>query len=293
MKFSNDEDLKLIALIQNDIVKYLNACQFASWNNLKKNIYNLNVYYSGGESLPVDNIEYKVLFPLLRTGVIEVARRPENNKLVYCLGLKIIISTVKNKYIVVNPNSNEYKIIDDIDKSSNIISNQDSLRLLKSVPSLYEIIINWKISETKVHYIYDRFNKNHYRFTRDVNCPNIYTNRDKIYSNKYLMAENGNLYMIPEIEDNVDGVNIALCYLETINRRSHFKYDKSKNVLSCLTYHTILPFILCRAFILCDPMILIDDRAYENGCIQINNITDGHVKELKRIFGEKSLEEKE
>ena len=283
--------MKLHNLIQNDIVKYLNACQFASWNNLKKNIQNLYIYYSDDEAEIDDNIEYKILFPLLRTGVIETARRPETNKLVYCLGEPVIISNEENKYIKLNPKNNECNIINDIRNENGVIGTKEALKLIKCIPSLKEIIIKWKKSETEVHYIYDKFNKNHYLFARDVGNPNIYTSRDKIYSNKYIRTETGNLYMIPEIEDNIDGVNIALSYLETINRRLHFKYDKNNKTLICFTFHTILPFILCRALILCDPMILIDGRAYERGYIQVNNVEDDHVKELKRIFGEKALGE--
>lgn len=290
MTLNNAEALKTANLIQNDIVRYLGACQFASWNNLKKNIYNLYTYYSGEETENIDNVEYKTLFPLLRAGIIESARRPENNKLVYCLGHEVIIRN-EEICIEINPKNNEYKIIDNNNSKNRIIGVKESLELIKSIPSLNEIITNWKESDTEVHYIYDRFNKNHYLYARDVNCPNLYTNRDRIYSNKYIRIGNGNLYLIPEIEENIDGVNIALCYLQTINHRLHFKYDKSKRTLTCFTFHTILPFILCRVLILCDPMILIDGRIYESGHIHIKNITDDHVKELKRIFGNNSLEE--
>jgi hypothetical protein len=50
----------------------------------------------------------------------------------------------------------------------------------------------------------------------------------------------------------------------------------------------MLPFVICRALILCDPMILLNDNIYENKVI-IGNISKNHIFELRRIFGENAV----
>jgi hypothetical protein len=51
--------------IQESIIKYLSAAQFASWDMLKKNTNSIFTKFdSEKKSLP-DNLEYKVILPLL------------------------------------------------------------------------------------------------------------------------------------------------------------------------------------------------------------------------------------
>jgi hypothetical protein len=100
------------------------------------------------------------------------------------------------------------------------------------------------------------------------------------------------LYLIPETEDNVDSLNIALCYLKIIKKHSHFAFNENNQELTCWTFHSMLPFVICRALILLDPMMLIDNRMYNNGTVIIRNVTNDHIKELKRIFGDTAVEAK-
>jgi hypothetical protein len=283
-----------ISSLRAGIIKYLEASQFASWNVLKRNIGGLYTTLFD-ESSPGENLEYKILYPLLRAGVIETARRPETGKLVYCLGPHSIIETEDNYAIEVIPAKNLCRKIDRPQMNNyrnNKAGRKDSLTLLKAIPSLRTVITHWAASETEVYYIYERFEKNHFKTARDRSLPNIYTNRDKIYSNKYIRIENGMLHLIPEIQDNIDGFNIAHCYLEIIKRHLHFTFNRNNKELICRTFHSMLPIIICRALILCDPPVLLDGRIYGNGNMTINNITEDHVKELIRIFGETSVEVK-
>jgi hypothetical protein len=250
--------------LQKRIIKYLNASQFASWKILKKNINSLYITLYGNETNIPDNLEYKVLHPLLRAGRIEAARRPETDRLVYCGCPE-----------TTNPPDQ---------------NNKFSLRLLKKIPSLHAVITHWQKSETTVHYIYERFDKgSHFKTAVDTSPPNMYTSRDKVYSNKYIRLEHGTLYLIPEIEDNLDAINIAHCYLESIKGKPHFVFNAGNNELSCRTFHTMLPVVVCRSLILCDPRVLEDDRFYNNDRIVIRQITGDHIKELKRIFGENAV----
>jgi hypothetical protein len=251
--------------LREGIVKYLDASQFASWNILKKNINSLYITLYGNEKDIPDSLEYKVLYPLLRTGIIETARRPETGKLVYCRC----------------PQTAKYP-----DENSRF-----SLMVLKKIPSFYTVITHWLKSETEIHYIYEHFDKkNHFKTACDTSRPNIYTSRDRVYSNKYIRLENGSLYLIPEVEDNIDAFNIAHCYLESIKRHSHFTFNETSQELSSWTFHTTLPVVVCRALILCDPKVLVDDRVYSNGKIIIRQITNDHITELKRILGESAVE---
>jgi hypothetical protein len=255
-----------MSFLKEGIVKYLTASQFASWNILKKNINGLYLsLYGNGVDVP-ENLEYKVLYPLLRAGIIETARRPASDKLVYCLGPEIIY---------------------------NKINQNDSLKLLKNIPSLVTIITHWQKSETQVYFIYERFDKNHFKTARDTSLPQIYTNKDRVYSNRYIRIENGALCLIPEMEDNIDGFNIACCYLKSLKGLPFFTFNINTKTLTCLCFHSILPVVICRALILCDPTVLSGDMFNNNGkAVIINNVSKDHVKELKRIFGENTVEEK-
>jgi hypothetical protein len=266
---------------------------------LKKNTYNLFATFYGDEKQLPDNLEYKVILPLLRSGIIETARRPKTDKLVYCLCPHLIIGLDNDHTLEINPQKNLYHEIEptEIKKyKGNKVHQKDSLTLLKSIPALHDIITHWQKSETKVHYIYERFKMNHFMTARDTSLPNIYTSQDKIYSNKYIRIENGMLYLIPEIKDNIDGFNIAHCYINTIKktneRQQHFTFIRNSKELVCWTFHSMLPIVVCRALILCDPLTLIDDRLYNNETMKIKNVAYDHVKELKRIFGEIAVEEK-
>jgi hypothetical protein len=292
--YNDGKQADKIPSLQAGIVKYLNAVQFASWNVLKKNIDNLYAI-SFDESSPIENLEYKVLYPLLRSGIIETARRPETDKLVYCLGSEVIIEMENNQAIEIIPIQNICRVIEHIQEKNpkkNKVKKEDSLLLLRSMPSLHAVITHWKNSTTEVYFIYERFESNHFKYAQDSSLPNIYTNQDKIYSNRYIRTENKSLYLIPEIEDNIDSLNIALCYLEIIKKHSHFAFNENDKELTCWTFHRMLPFVICRALILCDPMMLIDSRMYNNGTVIIRNITNDHIKELKRIFGDTAVETK-
>jgi hypothetical protein len=264
---SNTSPPDQLFALREGILEYLDASQFASWNILKKNINSLYItLYENEKGIP-DNLEYKVLYPLLKTGRIETARRPETGKLVYC-GCP---QTAKH------PNENS----------------KSSLVVLKKIPSFYTVITHWQKSETEVHYIYEQFDKkNHFKTARDTSQPHIYTSRDRVYSNKYIRLGDGSLYRIPEIEENIDGLNIACCYLESIKGHSHFTFNETSQELSSWIFHTMLPIVVCRALILCDPMVLVDGRVYNNGKMIIRQITNDHITELKRIFGESAVEVK-
>ena len=298
---NNSEQINKIKLLQLNILKYLSIVQYASWSVLKNNIKNLYATFSNDESMPDDNLEYNILYPLLRIGIIETARRPESDKLVYCLGPRLIIETEGKNLIEINPTENicrevDYEQIENYDKNI-VVKQMDSLLLLKSIPTLRKIITHWDESEVEMRYIYDKFKKNHFESANgNTSHPNIYTRKTEIYSYKYIRIENETLYIIPDKEENMDADNIALSYLEVINNgKRHFLFSKNKNELTCNTFHTILPFIICRALILCDPMILTnrDGEIYSNTYKPvIKNVTIDHIKELKRIFGEKAVEVK-
>jgi hypothetical protein len=288
---TNGQRADRISLLQAGIIKYLGAFQFAPWNVLKRNIDSL--YVTHFNEPPDERLEYKVLYPLLRAGMIETARRPQTGKLVYCLGPEMIIELEDNRAVEIIPAKNVCRITDRVNiknhRNTTIARQHDSLTLLKRIPPLYTIITHWQMSETEVHFIYERFEKNHFKYARDKSLPNIYTSQDKIYSNRYIRIKNGMLYLIPETEDNIDGDNISLCYLEILKERFLFVFDEDKKELTCWDFHSILPFIVCRALILCDPLILTGGGLNNNEKITIGNVTNGHVNELKRIFGEISV----
>ena len=229
---------------------------------------------------------------MLRTGFIETACRPESGKLVYCLGKNVLVQTHNGQFIKLTPQSFSRELIND-DNVENypILYKNASLALLKRIPSLTEIIYHWERSNILMKYTYDRFDKNHFNRIVDSLKQDIYTNTNYFYSEKYLKTQEGQLYLIPSIEKNIDAINIALCYLKTTEGKPLFFYNSNKKTIKSLDFHSILPFVICRALILCDPMILLNDGIYHGKSCEINNVSKEHIIELTRIFNKTAVRE--
>jgi len=281
------ENKELVKSLQRKILLFLSVTNYASWHILKRNIRNL----VDSEPSNIINPEYQVIYPLLRTGFIETARNPETGKLVYCLGSNAIIQTPCENLLKITTRDFHCEIIEkNNEETYPIISKDASLFILKNIPPLKEVILHWIKSEVLLQFIYNRFNKNHFIRAKETVTPNIYSHSNFFYSNKYLKTKE-ELYLIPSIEDNIDAMNIALCYLQVINERCIFNYNPLKETITSAYFDSILPFLICRALLLCDPMILLNEIHFENS-ITIKYITKKHITELKRIFGENAVREK-
>jgi hypothetical protein len=280
---------QLIISLQKKILLFLSAANYASWHILKRNVNSLCAKETECEL--GDNPEYPVLYPLLRIGVIETARHPETGKPVYCLGPDVMIQTPDKKVLKITAKDFSFTLMEkDAVESPSVTGKEASLALLKTLPSLKNIISHWANSDIEMNYIYDRFDKNHFKSVKDKAKPNIYSNSNRFYSAKYIKTQEGDLYLIPPIEDNIDAVNIALCYLRAITGKPIFIYNYNTETIITSEFNSILPFIICRALILCDPVILSGEIFFEKN-ITINNVTKNHVIELKRIFGGAAVRE--
>ena len=126
--------------IQKNILQFLYATNYASWHILKKNIYSLLEESTVLGTSP----EYQILYPLLRTGFIETACRPESGKLVYCIGNNVLIQINNGQFLKITPQSFSRELIDsDNVENYPILHKNTSLALLKRIPSLTEIIYHW------------------------------------------------------------------------------------------------------------------------------------------------------
>jgi hypothetical protein len=172
-----------------------------------------------------------------------------------------------------------------------IISHEASLALLKKIPSLKNVISHWAKVDIEMRYIYDRFDKNHFKATLNTTEPNLYANSSHFYSEKYIRTREGSLYLIPSIEDNIDAVNIALCYLRVIGGKPIFLYNPKVENITCRGFNSMLPFVICRSLLLCDPMILVKEGIRQKEVI-VNNVSKDHIREIKRIFGDPAMREK-
>jgi hypothetical protein len=280
---------QFIVSLQKKILLFFSAANFASWHILKRNVNSLCAKETECEL--GDNPEYPVLYPLLRIGVIETARHPETGKPVYCLGPDLMIQTPDKKVLKITAKDFSCTLMEeDAVETHSIMGKETSLALLKAISSLKNIISHWANSDIEMNYIYDQFDKNHFKSAKDKTKPNIYSNSNRFYSAKYIKTQEGDLYLIPPIEDNIDAVNIALCYLRAIDGRPIFIYNYNTQTIITDEFNSILPFVICRALILCDPMILFGEKLTKRNTT-INNVTKNHVTELKRIFGDSAVKE--
>jgi hypothetical protein len=277
--------------LKKKILLFLSVANYASWHILKRNINSLCDTDTESRLLIGNNPEYQVLYPLLRIGVIETAIHPETGKQVYSLGPDAMIQTSDKKVVKIMAKDFSCTLMEEnMVETHSIMGKETSLALLKTIPSLKKIISHWEKSAIEMNYIYDRFDKNHFKAAKDKAMPNIYTNSNHFYSAKYIRIKEGDLYLIPPIEDNIDAVNIASCYLRAITGKPIFVYNYDTKTITADEFNSIVPFAICRALLLCDPMILFGENFTERNTT-INNITKNHIIELKRIFGDSAVKE--
>jgi hypothetical protein len=172
-----------------------------------------------------------------------------------------------------------------------IISHEASLALLKKIPSLKNVISHWVKVNIEMRYIYDRFDKNHFKATLNTTEPNLYSNSNYFFSEKYIRTREGGLHLIPSIEDSIDAVNIALCYLRIIGGNPIFFYNSNIENIICWGFNSILPFVICRSLLLCDPMIIVNEGICQKE-LAVNNVSKDHIGQIKRIFGDRAMREK-
>jgi hypothetical protein len=232
---------------------------------------------------------------LLRIGVIEICRSPEFGKTGYCIGPKTRINITEDIQLLFDPASCSYRFKKVF--RGDMINNSDEAAgnpflLLKRLTSLEKVIRGWEQTEMEMKYKYDQFNPNHFSRVQDSKSCALYTTNDKMYLTKCVRLKNGGLYRIPLVENNIDAINIALSYVHIVNGKKMFRYAKNQKTLKCLNFHSMMPIIICRALVLCDPLYLLEDEAYLSiAAPEFRNITGNIICELKRIFGESAVEE--
>jgi hypothetical protein len=236
--------------------------------------------------------------PLFRIGLVEICKNPISNSIEYCIAPAIILKKADNQSFAFNPDSNDYRFreIETPKKDNNRIINYEAIPLLNQMPPLEKIIKNWELEQAlEMKYIYDRFDKNHYRAVTskdEINKCAIYTALDKPYSRKYIRMQNSKLYKVPYLDENIDGELIAVIYCKIYGGEKIFQYSNKNHSLICFCFNSIIPIVICRAIVMSDPSVLINDEIYRGGStIEFYDINTDIIIELKRIFGETAVKE--
>jgi len=173
---------------------------------------------------------YALLYPLLQLGTIE-SYGSEGFKISPSLILK-----KENKNIGVNlPNSVKKILSEKVDilddqfgvtffVSSNFVELDSPIevkkfdinKILFSIPNLTEIV-----SSNQLFKLMDfpdsnklKFFKHYSEWTKPDESmkAGIYREGDDVYHNKFLFDGNSNWYRIPSLNDNIDGLNLSVCF---------------------------------------------------------------------------------
>jgi len=256
----------LFSKMQEQILRCIEVENRCTWDRLKGICRKLYEGYRDENETQTDNYpEYKLIYPLLRTGKIDWYKDPESQKVYF------------HKAPKVQPDK------------------LNALEALKIIPSLEDFIkINFDESDLQtLKYKYLRFDKNHFRSLKNGNSaqPGIYSFGCKVYSNRYIRLPNGKLYLIPPVQSEPDYGNFAYSWTEIFKSKKFFRFFQNKKELVCLYFHSIMPVMICRLLLACSPSVLQDGALQKNtGAVALKDIEEDVIKELKRIFGENSVE---
>jgi hypothetical protein len=282
--------------IQLKIFRFILASGNVSWYLIRNRIDNLLQDFSDDKK--TDITIYSIFMPLLRIGVVEICRNPISNSIGYCIAPAIILKSADKQIFIFNPDDKDcrFKKIEASQKDNNGLINYDAVSLLKQIPPLEKIIRNWELEQAlEMKYIYDRFSKNHYRSLtskNEINKCAVYTVLDKPFSRKYIRMPNKKLYKVPYQSENIDGEIIAVIFCKICSGEKIFQYSSKNLSLRCFGFSSIIPMVICRAIILCDPSFLLKDEIYQGSpTIELHNINADIIIELKRIFGKTAVKE--
>lgn len=250
------------------LYKWLSLFDKRSYNSIKEVCEYLNL------SMHLEilgNPMWSLFYPLLRNGVVDCAGNDY-----YAIASPAVLDFSTHLY-AVNDGSFDDKVCvgyssierNDIKDSHNVLR-LSSLALLKSFPSIEEVVFGWNNS------IQDESVLKYHNKNRDAGIAEL-TNGTSRY---FVIPSKSILKELPGRHINPDAYNIAACYERTLNNEANGFYTKSQE-LKMNSFG--LPFLLYRALMI-DGLSIQKFPTEVNGIVIFYNISKSVIKELNRIL---------
>ncbi len=250
------------------LYKWLSHFDKRSYHSIKEVCEYLNV------SMHLEilgNPMWALFYPLLRNGVVDCAGNDY-----YAIASQVVLDFNTHLYAVNGGNFDDkygigYSGIErgDIKDSHNVLK-LSTYALLKSFPSIEEVVLGWNNSlqdESLLRY------HNKHRQAGVAELTNG-TNRYFVIPSKNILKE------LPGRHINPDAYNIAACYERVINNEANGVYTQSHE-LKMNSFG--LPFLLYRALMI-DGLSIRKFPIEVNGMVSFPNISKLVIKELNRIL---------
>ena len=217
------------------------------------------------------NPMWALFYPLLRNGVVDCAGNDY-----YAIASQVVLDFNTHLYAVNDGNFDDkicvgYNRIErrDINESHNVLR-LSTLALLKSFPSIEEVVLGWNNSIQDESVL--KYHNKHIKagIAELING----TSRYFVIPSKSILKE------LPGRHINPDAYNIAVCYERSIGNDYNGIYTKSHE----LRMNSFgLPFLLYRALMI-DGLSIQKFPTEVNGMVIFYNISKIVIKELNRIL---------
>ncbi len=280
-----------ITLIQEQLFQWLLIKETANWRQIHAVCNQLTEPFKDCKyfcNYPI----YKLLYPLINIGLIDVAYVENTNKIFFSIAPNCLI---ENRNTFIGRKSFDSFFYEQIFDKNIAIDKSDfkPLCFLQSLPTVHQIINSFK-DANNVCMIFKCHLENKYKFEECYNTKEtgIYKQDNKVYLPSFIVDESNNLCKkIPDYDTNYESINWARCYVRNMNDEKFFRWNKQTKELFLNRYSEI-PTLVFRALILCEPEQLLDTEYYKvlNKNQPLRNIDENIIKEIQRIFGENTVE---
>ena len=286
---------------QDQLYIWLRYIGFATWRKVHDVCINLiesdsNEIKEWYGNYPI----YKLFYPLIYAGIVEVAYKNGEKKCGFTLAKKIALFPKSNFNYSYSYRGHFLALEEPVDKQELY---KKALYILNTIPTLENQILKWEKDNTIFggddFYIRER----NFQLTKDkkyIQTSSIVKKSNLIFEPDYLairrIGKPIELYKI-DIDKDVDAINMARCYIKALNNEPIFEYIKSTKVLSCIfpIDYSIIPTVIYRLLIMLDIDQLKQDYTftYLRSGKPFSNISEVAIKLIVKYFGNNSVKYKE
>ncbi len=277
--------------IAKDIYEYILLKQEISLsklrNDFKNYIFAISFKYQN-EIIEYNNIFYFILNYLLINGYIEYSLYKEEGKEITFFAPKNIIIKYNNVFYSRKLPNLKYNITQLTNKDYITL---DPLQLLKALPSIEDTCNAFPDNE----FINFRFKYDKNKQLKKIGIITEYPYKTGIYKindfgKAYLVLNDNKIKRIERKDKNYDALTYSFCYADLYSNNTFFTYHMISNELTI--NNKIIPILIYRTLYMCDFNPIIDEQNFNYPKYKFSNINKEIINELKRIFSNKSIEEK-
>jgi hypothetical protein len=290
------EFISYVLTIQQHFLSYLNSEGSLTWEKALKSCKSLSLQLQPSDLTFSCNVYYRILFPLIRLGLVEWGIQG-GRIFLFPVQIKPIQSSSEG-YIARNSGFIR-PLFSYIECGETQFQEVDLSLVFNSIPSMQAIInslINDGIDWSRFKYIsYDCGYKFHQiseiNYKICVQDGAIYKVNDKVFDRQYLCAKSKH-YIIPLYSEDLDKHYYVKLYSRLKMNYKIMDYHLQSKKLECQCVSDY-PIFLFRALILSNPKILLNDEKIrcKASSLAIEDFRQDLVEILKEKFGNDIVEE--